>query len=105
MWQKMGIAPMQLRGCDLRQAAACRHDAPLQFRSRLHGSEKTLLIRRVCGIRRRLGFALVRYLRIGFVGASDALSLGENSLPHVGVQNTRAKCGRFSTVLLAIMSA
>lgn len=68
MWQKMGIAPMQLRGCDLRQAAACRHDAPLQFRSRLHGSEKTLLIRRVCGIRRRLGFALVRYLRIGFVG-------------------------------------
>lgn len=68
MWQKMGIAPMQLRGCDLRQAAACRHDAPLQFRSRLHGSEKTLLIRRVCGIRRRLGFALVRYLRIGFFG-------------------------------------
>lgn len=68
MWQKMGIAPMQLRGCDLRQAAACRHDAPLQFRSRLHGSEKTLLIRSVCGIRRRLGFALVRYLRIGFFG-------------------------------------
>ena len=68
MWQKMGIAPMQLRGCDLRQAAARRHDAPLQFRSRLHGSEKTLLIRSVCGIRRRLGFALVRYLRIGFVG-------------------------------------
>ena len=68
MWQKMGIAPMQLRGCDLRQAAACRHNAPLQFRSRLHGSEKTLLIRSVCGIRRRLGFALVRYLRIGFGG-------------------------------------